>query len=469
MNKFSKILALGLAGASVLTGGFILSGCEKSDKNSTQLEQNMDIEKGVIAISFKKNSSPKYIIRGKFSRANIKMLVTYDNYITKEIEVTESMLDEHSQQEVKQAGQYNLTIKFGGQTATMYANVVDERYLLKEVVEKYINKDVTISTDSSIMQIDMDNKITIHNGYGYSFYSWIKDGVRYDYEDDDGNTCYEKCLASDWEEQAKFSHTKDILNILETGRDQDGNYWKIESVKGDGVNYTLTAKRSVGSGFDVREYIFNEDFLSSIREYEEHEKEISGEQTFNYNYTPITLKIPDTVDTNSYMATVDYDDKVNKLDQIMSKYLEKDLEVYLYDSSIIQIDIDNQVMNSGDNKLSWMWVSGDYYYVYTSNEEGGYTIEKYSAAKWKEDLANYVFMRDSIYKDNVSKSIELVGDYYVITVQDEEIKYKYIFNNEEIKCIEINTNTNNEVRCYKNCKWDMTLPEGIKKLESEAQ
>ena len=164
MKKFNKILALSLAGASLVAGGFMLNGCDIADnKGKTQTEQEQEEQKVVSSISLNTNTLPSYIIKEKFSRTNIKMTVTYEDGSTKIIDVTESMFSENDKTKLNNVGQYNLTVNYGDKTATMYANVVDERYLLKEVVEANLDKDITITYDDEIMKFDADNKIAYHN------------------------------------------------------------------------------------------------------------------------------------------------------------------------------------------------------------------------------------------------------------------------------------------------------------------
>lgn len=477
MKKFNKFLALGLVGASLVAGGFMLSGCDTTeDKDKTQTEQAQEEQKVVSSISLNAETLPSYIIRGKFSRADIKMTVTYEDNTTKVIDVTESMFSEDDKEKLKNVGQYNLTINYGEKTATMYANVVDERYLLKEVVEANLDKDVTLSVGNNTCQIDADNKIIKYTDVddGWEGYTWVSDNVTYDYESDEG--C-EKSLASDWDWQSRDCHTYSILDILETGKDIDGDIWTIESVEKHGIDYVLTATTTNEYYELTCKYIFNDDFLLKI-ECEDNDPET---WEYNFNYAPITLEVPEAIKELENSATVNIEDVTSDLEDVMNNYLKSDFEMNIFDNSSNSIyefqkyDADKKILKEfdPDDEDDLAWVNGDYYYQYCY---GDASLYKDNMSNWDRHVIVNCFSFDCAFDvHNITVDISEDGQYYELVLTDEDgdgevWEYKYIFNYEEISKI--------DVKCdgqymgnytYNKTNVILEVPDNIRALEGSVQ
>ena len=469
MKRFNKFLALGLVGASALTGGFMLSGCDiTEDKDKTQTEQEQDEQKVVSSISLNANTLPSYIIKGKFNRTNIKATVTYEDNSTKVIDVTESMFSETDKAKLNNVGQYNLTVNYGEKTATIYANVVDERYLLKEVVEANIDKDVTLTVGNNTMQIDADNKIMKSTDVddGWVGYTWINNNVTYDYASyEEGCT---KTLASDWGWQSTHYRTYSILEVLETGKDDEGDPWTIESVEKDGINYVLTAKNVYEDYERTYKYVFNDDFLLKI-ECEDNDPE-SWE--YNFNYAPITLEVPEEIKAKESGATVHVYSRIENLKSTMSKYLESDFELQINGESYAKYDADNQIScTTEDGKQVWMWLNGDYCYTHYNGEP---QLNKHDSLAWEGRLKSYLFTEDALNESGFEYSITITADgqYYElsVTTDEDDVVYKYTFNDDEISKIEvINNGSVNVVATYVKKSINLVVPANIKALESSAQ
>ncbi len=464
MKKFNKFLALGLAGASLLTGGLMLSGCDiTDDKDTTQTEQNQDEQKVVTSISINTNTLPSYIIRGKFNRANIKATVTYEDNTRKVIDVTESMLDETSKEEVKYAGQYNLTINHGGKTATMYANVVDERYLLKEVVEENLNKDVTIvNDDGSYQQSDADNKIVHYDdGAGHTAWVWLNNNISYLYEGDEIPEMTKE-LASNFVNYTQDGYMMSVFDIL-NGADEDGA-WTIESVEKDGLNYILTATQGEDCQY---KYYFNEDFMYKV-------EEIDGDYTYitTYNYAIVDLEVPADIKALESSATVDVENVIWDLKDTMSKYLTNDFEVVANGEVLRQYDADKQIMINTEEGTRWYWVNGDDYYKVVV---GGQGATKYRADDWNDEMKDICFIADVFNNGDNEYSITISSDgrYYkltVITNDEDEAVYKYTFNDNEILKIDISYNGEDTgTITYRKANVNLTVPDEIKDMEEGAQ
>lgn len=146
---------------------------------------------------------------------------------------------------------------------------------------------MTVTLEDVAMKIDTDNKIMSYQDIDTKKqgYCWINNNITYNYEAEDG--C-DKTLASNWVEESKYYHTFDILNILENGKDSDGDTWTIESVEKDGINYVLTAKNVYGDYERTYKWVFNDDFLLKL----ECEDNDSESWEYNFNYAPITLEVP---------------------------------------------------------------------------------------------------------------------------------------------------------------------------------
>ena len=478
MKKFNKFLALGLAGASLLSGGLLLSGCDiTDDKDNTQTELEQDEQKVVSSISINADSLPSYIIKGKFSRTNIKATVTYEDNTTKVIDVTESMFSETDKEKLKNVGQYNLTVNYGDKTATMYANVVDERYLLKEVVEANLNKDVTLSVGNNTCQIDADNKIIKYTDVddGWTGYTWLSNNVTYNYEAEE--VC-NKSLASDWEKESYYYHTMDILNILENGKDSDGDTWTIDSVEKEGVNYILTARYEVvGQDYILTyKYIFNDDFLCKI-ECEDNDPET---WEYNFNYAPITLSLPSEIKALESSAKVHVASGIDDLNITMESYLQSDFEMSIFDNSSNttylhqQYDADNKIIKEIDpfdtNEGDLAWINGDYYYsyYYVTN-----SIYKDNISSWDRHIMVNCFTFDDDFA-NAIVDISEDGQYYelISTSEDgdgEVWEYKYIFNDEEINEIKVTCDGQYMGSyTYNRTNVNLEVPADIKALESSA-
>ena len=472
MKKINKILALGLAGASLATGGFMLSGCDiDRDNNNTQTEQNQDEQKVVSSISLNTDTLPNYIIKGHFARTNITMTVTYEDNSTKVIDVTESMFSETDKEKLKNVGQYNLTINYGGKTATMYANVVDERYLLKEVVEANLDKDVTLSIGNNTCQIDVDNKIMKMTDVddGWVGYTWLSNNITYDYEGYDEGC--NKSLASSWEEGSKYYHTFGILRILENGKDSEGDPWTIESVEKDGINYVLTAKNVYEDYERTYKWVFNDDFLLKL-ECEDNDPE-SWE--YNFNYAPITLEVPEDIKALESSATID-SEILDNLRVTMGNYLDSDLEVSVFDNTtnttevFKRYDADNNILyyDNGDfNK--WYWISGSYWYSKESDSDSAH--KTLNTGTWESMLISSIFGDCDLSECTINISSD--GQYYELIVTEEDYpdtyEYKYIFNAEEINKIEVRYN-DEYIGYYTINRTNVVLevPAEIKALESSA-
>lgn len=479
MKKFGKFLALGLAGASVLTGGFVLSGCDVTNDAKSQTEQGQDENKVVTAISINADSLPNYIIKEKFNRTNIKATVTYEDNTTKVINVTESMLDESSKEEIKHIGQYNLTINYGGKTATMYANVVDERYLLKEVVEANLDKDVTIQSGDEIIQIDEDNKVIDDQGAYY----WIDNNIAYSYSVDEGRVFNNKALANEYYKESRYLHSMNALNILENKDDsgRDGEY-TIDSIQKDGINYILKATYHSGFDWEVKyTYNFNEDFLLSVVvEEPDLDDEYYGETiTYNFNYAPITLEVPDGIKALQDSATIEREIIVEELRSVMQNYLKSDFEMSIFDNSnnttylYQQYDADNKVLKQiepgNERMIDWNWVNGDYYYSYDSDSNH---IYKHALSAWERHLLVCCFTFDNAF-DNITVDISDDGQYYELVLtdndDDEVWEYTYVFNNNEIAKIDVKCDGQfMGTYTYNKTKVVLEVHPDIKALESSA-
>ena len=375
------------------------------------------------------------------------MTVTYEDGSTKVVDVTESMFSETDKEKLNNVGQYNLTVNYGDKTATMYANVVDERYLLKEVVEANIDEDVTLTVGNSTCQIDVDNKIIKYTDVedGWTGYTWLSNNVTYDYEPGDGCN---KTLASDWAWHSKMYHTMGILDILETGKDSEGDPWTIESVEKDGINYVLTAKNVYEEYERTYKWVFNDDFLLKI-ECEDNDPET---WEYNFNYAPITLEVLPAIKALEDSATISVGGRIEDLKSVMSKYLESDFEVSVFVNSnnttylYKKYDADNKILREYDSDVgeyTLYWVNGDYYYEYV---DGDSSLYKDDASNW-EDRCVMVscFTFDNAFDaNNITVDISDDGQYYelVLTVNDdgEVLEYKYVFNDEEIAKVDIKNN-----------------------------
>ncbi len=473
MKKFNKFLALGLAGASALTGGFMLSGCDATEEvDKTQNEQTQDENKVVSGISINADSLPGYIIKGHFARTNITMTVMYEDGSTKIVDVLESMFSETDKEKLKNVGQYNLTINYGEKTATMYANVVDERYLLKEVVEANLDKDITLSVGNNTMQIDVDNKIMKSTDVddGWVGYAWLNNNVTYDYASYE-ESCT-KTLASDWDWQSKYWHTYSILEILETGKDIDGDIWTIESVEKHGINYVLTATTTDEDYELTYKYIFNDDFLLKI-ECEDNDPET---WEYNFNYAPITLEVPAEIKAMESSATINVIDRASDLKDLMNDYLESDLEVSVFDNTTnttkiyVKYDVNNNIIYREYGEFNkWYWTNGNYWYSKESDSDRAY---KENISTWESHLISVVF---GVYDlSDCTIDISSGGQYYELTVTEEDHpdvwKYKYIFNAEEISKMEVRYNDQyKEYYTFNKTNVVLDVPSEIKALESSAQ
>lgn len=477
MKKFNKVLALGLAGASVLTGGFMLSGCDATEEvDKTQNEQTQDEQKVVSSIAVNQESLPSYIIKGHFARTNITMTVMYEDGSTKIIDVLESMFSETDKEKLKNVGQYNLTINYGEKTATMYANVVDERYLLKEVVEANLDKDITLSVGNNTMQIDVDNKIMKSTDVddGWVGYTWLNNNVTYDYEAEQGCN---KSLASDWDWQSKYWHTYSILEILETGKDEEGTYYTIEPVEKEGINYKLKVKRTNEWYTQTKTYTFNDDFLCGIDFYGVMKNgEVDEDYTINYSYVPITLEVPAEIKAMESEATVHVASRIENLKTTMSKYLESDLEVSVFDNTTnttkiyVKYDVNNNIIYREYGEFNkWYWTNGNYWYSKESDSDRAY---KEDISTWESHLISVVF---GVYDlSDCTIDISSGGQYYELTVTEEDHpdvwKYKYIFNAEEISKMEVRYNDQYKgYYTFNKTNVVLDVPSEIKALESSAQ
>ena len=470
MRKFNKFLALGLASASLLTGGLMLSGCDiTEDKDKTQTEQQQDEQKVVSSISLNAETLPSYIIKGKFNRTNVKMTVTYEDNTTKVVDVTESMLDDASKEEIKHVGQYNLTINHGGKTATMFANVVDERYLLKEVVEANLDKDVTLINGTLQLQVDADNKIisiTDSTDKSYACYTWLNNNITYNYESDESADA-NKSLASEFTSESYIYHTMEVLDILENGFDSDGDSWTIESIEKDGLNYILTATSTDGDGERCEhKYYFNEDFLWKTEMTYDQETTI-----YNLDYSILNLEVPTEIKALESSATVDIESRIENLKETMQTYLKSDFELIINDESYAKYDADSQVScTTEDGKQVWMWLNGDYCYTHYNGEP---QLNKHGSSAWEDRLKSYLFSEDALNESGFEYSVTITADgqYYElnVTTDEDDVVYKYTFNDEEISKIEvINNSSVNVVATYVKKSINLEVPADIKALESSA-
>ena len=473
MKKINKILALGLVGASALTGGFMLSGCDiTQNDDKIQNEQNQDEQKVISSIEINTSSLPSYIIKGHFSRTNITMTVTYEDASTKVVDVLESMFSETDKTKLNNVGQYNLTVNYGDKTATMYANVVDERYLLKEVVEANLDKDVTINFgEGAGYAIDYDNKIMRGTEDGWTGYTWLSGNVMYE---SDGDYC-DKSLGSEWYKYNYEWHTVEILEILETGVDEEGNNWIVESIDKEEINYKLTIKNE---DYDntYRVYTFNDDFLLKV-EYRDSETE-----TIEFNYAPVILEVPADIKALESSATLRAEGLTIHLKSLMNKYLESDFEMNVFINSINalcvyqQYDADNQIIKEIDPLDSdagdLAWINGEYYYNYDYEDE---RIYKDEISNWNRHIMVNCFTFDNAFdSNNITIDISDDGRYYelILNVEyDGQVEeYTYIFNDTEISKIDI-TYDGQYMGYYTYNKTNVNLevPDTIREKESEAQ
>lgn len=479
MKKFSKFLALGLAGASALTGGFMLAGCDATnDNDNTQTSQDQDEQKEVSSISINADSLPSYIIKEKFARTNIKATVTYVDNTTKVIDVTESMLDATSKEKIKNVGQYNLTVNYGDKTSTMYANVVDERYLLLEVVKANVGKDLTMTSDESVIKLDTDNKIVYRHDTedDYTFYGWVGNNCSYDYDSDEG-VC-EKSLISNI--NAYMTNTFDMFCLEDSmvidGVDRDGGPWTFKSIEKDANNnYVLTADW-YGT---TMVYTFNEDFLLKI-----YEDENDGYTcTTEYDYSPVTLEVPAEIKALETSATIDVESRIDDLKWgTIESYLKSDFEMSIFDNAsnttylFQKYDADNKILleiDSGSNEAGWKWVSGDYYYSYS--DEGIYKYD-YDVSNWDRDIMVNCFTFDEAFDaERITVDISEDGQYYELILTSEDYdgevwEYKYVFNDTEIAKVDVKCDEEYMGTCtYNKTNIVLEVPAEIKALESSAQ
>jgi hypothetical protein len=401
------------------------------------------------------------------------MTVTYEDNTTKVVDVAESMFSETDKEKLKNVEQYNLTVNYGDKTTTMYANVVDERYLLKEVVEENLDKDITLTVGNNTCQIDADNKI-IKWTSETSGYVWLSNNITYNYETSDG--CY-KGLVSDWRENSRMYHTMDVLDILETGKDCDGGAWTIKSVEKDGINYVLTVDSAEGGM--TKKYTFNDDFLLSIRSIDlDSNDEIESDVMYEYNYSPITLEVPTEIKSLENSATVHIASRIEDLKSTMAKYLESDLEVITFDietSSNIattKYDTDNNIVYYEDKEFNkWYWTNGDYWY---SKESDSDRAHKENISSWKDCVIECIFGEIDYNGENSEIKVSSDGQHYelITTVEDypDSWEYKYIFNDNEISKVEVIYNGQYMgYYTYNKTNIILEVPAEIKVLESSAQ
>ncbi len=471
MKKFNKLLALGLASASLVTGGFMLSGCDiDRDNNNTQTEQNQDEQKVVSSISLNTNTLPSYIIRGKFSRTNITMTVTYEDDTTKVVDVTESMFSETDKTKLNTVGQYNLTVNYGDKTATMYANVVDERYLLKEVVEANLDKDVTVTSSEGIMKYDAENKILHYTeGEDYTFWGWINNNLFYTNEsDEDGSNKWLSGTIYDYI-NSEYPYSKIVDMFKRT------DAWTIDDIEKDGLNYILTATHGDDEQY---KYYFNEDFM-----YKVEETDGGYVYTSTYNYSILNLEVPAEIKALESGTTVDVESITWDLKDLMNNYLESDFEMSIFDNAsnttylYQQYDANNKIIKeidpTDDNEGDLSWINGDYYYAYYYATN---SIYKYNISSWDRHIMVNCFTFDHLFDaNNITVDISEGGQYYELILPSEDgdgevWEYKYIFNAEEISKIEVRCN-NQYMGHYTYNKTNVVLevPAEIKALESSTQ
>lgn len=478
MKNFNKILALGLVGASALTGGFMLSGCDATtNNNTTQTEQNQDEQKAVSSISLNADTLPNYIIKGHFARTNITMTVTYEDGSTKVVDVTESMFNETDKEKLNNVGQYNLTVNYGDKTATMYANVVDERYLLKEVVEANLDKDVTITTDDgTVSQRDVENKILYCNSNDdYISWMWLNNNICYNYEVEDGNDGVNKGLVSDFDDIANNTYEYLVLDML-NGVDEDGDTWTIDSIEKDGLNYILTATaedKDVEGVVYTHKYYFNEDFMYKVESIQTEGSSIYDETSYNFNYSIVNLEVPAEIKALESSATIHLASRIDDLRSVMEDYLESDFEMYVNGESYAKYDADTQIScTTEDGNRVWMWLNGDYCYTHYNGDP---QLNKHDSFAWEGRLKGYLFTEDVLNESvfEYSATVSADGQYYELTIatnDEEDAVYKYIFNDNEIAKIEVSYNGSVDViATYVKKSIILQVPTEIKALESSAQ
>lgn len=459
MKKFNKFLALGLAGASLLTGGLMLSGCNITQNNdNTQIGQEQEGQKVVSSISINADTLPRYIIKGKFARTDIKATVTYEDNSTKVIDVTESMFSEADRAKLNSVSQYNLTINYGGKTATMYANVVDERYLLKEVVEANLDKDVTLICGTNMIQIDADNGIMKEVSETEVIYTWLSNNTAYQY---DLNSGYTKRLSRDYTNDSEMYRTFMILDILEDGT----GACTIESIEQVEQNYILIVQYSDEGSIT---YTFNDDFLLGVKLCSDEEETI-----YSYNYSPITLEVPSEIKALENTAIIDIGSRIAVLRyDVMESYLKSDFEMLINGESYAKYDADNQVLcTTEDGEQVWMWLNGDYCYTHHNGES---QLAKHNASEWESRLKSYLFTEDALNESSFEHActISADGQYYEITVttnDENNTIYKYTFNDDEISKIEISSDLETIIATYVKKSINLEVPAEIKALENSAQ
>ncbi len=389
--NFKKFLALGVAGASVLTGGFLLSGCDMTkddNSNKSQVEQSIQQEKAVTSIKLIESSIPNYIIRNKFYRTNIRAVVTYEDKTTKEIAVTEDMIEERDREDLKYVGQYNLKINYGGKSTTMYTKVVDERYLLKEVVEANAGKDVTMteySGDSIVRnEIDVNNDIykmscLLDEGVESDFveYAWLSNGITY-MTATEGSLidCYRDLDGSDWKYGTStlyiFKYKDNLIN--------ESKGYTINSVEldEDTNNYILEAIcPTEDDGNMVCTYEFNDDFLLSVTRLIEVYHD-TYEDVYKYDYSPVTLEVPAELKAMEKDAIIDAYNNAEVAIEMINNTLNIDFSATLENEEVIstiEFDANNKILHMLiEDSVSeevynneYCWLKGDY--VYNSNGE----------------------------------------------------------------------------------------------------
>ena len=483
--KLKKMLTLGLAGASMLTGGFLLSGCGIKDNTASQpqveqpveqpeVEQPVQQEKEVSSVKLVESSIPKYIIRNKFYRTNIKAIVTYIDETTKEIDVTEYMIEERDRENLGCLGQYNIKINYGGKSTTMYTKVVDERYLLNEVIEANIGRDVTKTTfvnsvKSDEIKLDIDNnimyfvyKLKDETHYGYN---WLNNGITYKADEHEGSyDCSRDLDGSLWKDRiSKNAIFVDVDEVINENQTKYGKY-TITSITQDedANNYVLdaTLTRLEGSGNITYKYVFNDNYLQAI--YEDNNLE------YKYNYDPVSLTLPKEIKDMEKDAVIDADLCGERIREIFSNTLNRDFIIretieedldrlvqkrYQFDATnkILIYEVIEYVLGVPSKTLEkeYYWLKENYVYNYILNSSGVIKSRKRLKSTYFTDVIllqifghdvynfnNYEWNKEQTInvKANGRYELKLVRtyDYSGVTATST---HKYAFNAEGLICM----------------------------------
>lgn len=498
MKRFSKILTLGLVSATALTGaGFMLSGCDIFKSSD---EQNVEEQKVVTSISVDESTLPSYIIKDKFYRTNIKMLVTYDDGTSKTVDVTESMFDEADKEKLKIEGNQELTVRYKDKTNTINVTVVGTKYLLKEVWQNNINTDLTttISGESiegesieNTFKIDRVNK-QIWQTVNPNNYVWMENGVLYSIK---GGTCYKYVDGIvEWENQLNAINFDYIEDALFENGSSEHNTYSIVSIEKEDDKYILTAnvssKTSTLNG--TIKYIFNDDFLLKV------EVNYGFVGTVEYSYAPITDSIPSEMKQLKNKSKIASQESLELFDTVIKNSLTKDMSIESthisngqQQTDYVQLDRDNKIfMSTHNTNTAYVWLETDgtggnngilYTHIVGSNQcKAEYNIFQYDFMANESSLYYDANITDEGYRHNgygkhKLMSLERDDDKYILTTShiyingEEKVGIlKYTYNDQYLLSVEYIDEDGTLFNKYDYTELNIQISDDIKLLAEEA-